>query len=291
MNKDSNARLPELPEAEATGTKREIYEEIKRLCGVPIVALIYRHLATIPGGLEWTWSLLRPAMTAGLLQERAWELADRTSIPRMLSIPCPALRLVGITREDEASITQVITAFNRSNPVNIMALRCLCSHLNGDGAGVENRTLPMRHWSPPPISPSLPPMVDPNEMQPALRQVVASFKTRGDPQESPLWPSLYRHLAQWPGLLAIVAVTLKPHFNQIDQVTARFRSEIDLAAAELAGAMTPPCDIAPPDVEQRRQLQSAIDDFTMMIPEMVVVGAMLQQALPDVRMGGVRDQL
>jgi hypothetical protein len=55
--------------------------------------------------------------------------------------------------------------------------------------------------------------------------------------------------------------------------------------------MTPPCDIAPPDVEQRRQLQSAIDDFTMMIPEMVVVGAMLQQALPDVRMGGVRDHL
>ena len=57
--------LRELPEAEASGNAREIYEEIKSLCGVPMVALIYRHLATIPGALEWAWALLRPVMAAG----------------------------------------------------------------------------------------------------------------------------------------------------------------------------------------------------------------------------------
>jgi hypothetical protein len=281
MRRDSNGRLPELPEAQATGGKREIYEEIKTLCGVPIVALIYRHLATIPEGLEWTWALLRPAMASGLLQERAWQLADQIEIPPILPVPRAALRVVGISPQDQASITEVITAFNRANPVNIMALRCLYLHLTDGGAGVEKPGLPMRDWSPPPMPSPLPPMVDPNDMQPALRELVASFKNRGDSKESPLWPSLYRHLAQWPSLLAIVAVILKPHFDRIDQAAARFRTEIDLAAAELAGSMARPREIASPNAAQRQQLQSAIGSFTLMIPEMVVIGAMLQRAMSD----------
>ena len=53
--------LPELPESEATGDKARIYGEIRTLGGVPMVALIYRHLATLPGALEWMWEALSPA--------------------------------------------------------------------------------------------------------------------------------------------------------------------------------------------------------------------------------------
>ena len=60
--------LPELSERDAVGEKAAIYAEMKRLGGVPMVALIFRHLATIPGGIEWTWGAIVPAWREGRLQ-------------------------------------------------------------------------------------------------------------------------------------------------------------------------------------------------------------------------------
>src|SRR6187401_2135555 len=99
--------LQELPEAHATGELRRIYAEIRSLSGVPIVALSYRHLATIPGALEWAWALLEPAMRAGAVQEAAWRLAERALITRQPAIPDPALRAAGIEEGDERAIAQV----------------------------------------------------------------------------------------------------------------------------------------------------------------------------------------
>ena len=64
-------RLAELPESGASGATLHIYGELKRLSAVPMVALIYRHLATIPGALAWSWALLEPVMRAGLVQQQA----------------------------------------------------------------------------------------------------------------------------------------------------------------------------------------------------------------------------
>ena len=77
--------LAELPEAQASGEQRHIYAQIKRLSAVPMVALIYRHLATIPGALEWAWALVGPALQAGWLQQRAWQLAVMPGF----SVPTP----------------------------------------------------------------------------------------------------------------------------------------------------------------------------------------------------------
>ena len=67
--------LAELAEREATGEKAKIYEEMRRLGGVPMVALIFRHLATLPGAVEWMWTAIGPAWRTGQLQEAAWQVA------------------------------------------------------------------------------------------------------------------------------------------------------------------------------------------------------------------------
>lgn len=272
------ARLEELPEAQATGELRKIYSEIRQLSGVPMVALIYRHLATIPGALPWAWGLIEPAMRAGVVQQRAWQLAHAAVIPRHPVLPAAALRAAGLGSAEQRAIAQVLDAYNRANPVNLMVVRCLSLHLAGQ---VEKRSAePWPQWSPPAAIPELPPMIDPAAMAPAVREVALLLGNRaptGTP--SPLWPSLYRHLAHWPAFLEHASLLVLPEFDAIDTAAARLRSDVDAAAAAIAGRLVPSAKSEAPSGAQAQRLQSAIEQFSGRIPEMVVIGNLLRQAL------------
>lgn len=278
--------LPELPETEASGNTREIYSEIRRLCGVPMVALIYRHLATIPGALEWAWALLRPAMTSGLLQERAWELAAGNSLPFSASIPRPALRVAGISADDQRTIANVLDAYNRANPVNILAVQYLAHLLHRTAADATDLP-PFSSWEAPQALAPLPAMIEPQDMDPKVRELVGLLTDRGEPRPSRDLPSLYRHLARWPNMLGFAAVIVTPAFPAIDAAAGRLREEVLLAAGRLATRTFHASGISPPTAPHRKQLESAIDSFTLRIPEMVVIGALLRRALPDGASGGV----
>lgn len=272
--------LSELPESQASGAIAPIYAQIKRLSGVPMVALIYRHLATIPGTLEWAWGLIEPSMRAGVLQQRAWQLAAGAQIPAERPIPRAALRAAGIACADETAIAAVLDAYNRANPVNIMAVRCLALHLTGRvPAAPAARPLP--DWQPPPPPAPLPPMIAPPAMTAAVRELALLLTDRGaSAPPSTLWPSLYRHLAHWPAFLGYASVLVAPRFAEIDAAATRLRRQIEAAAADLAARMTPPPGQAAPVAEQRQRLQAAIDQFSPRIPEMVVIGGVLRRALP-----------
>ena len=43
--------VPAITEAEATGETAAIYTDIRRVYGVGVVNLVWRHLATLPGAL------------------------------------------------------------------------------------------------------------------------------------------------------------------------------------------------------------------------------------------------
>ena len=271
--------LTELPETQAGDATRHIYAQIKRLAGVPMVALIYRHLATIPGALEWSWDLLEPALRAGRLQQQAWELASAARIPRNVTIPRAALRAAGISAADERAIAAVLEAYNRANPVNIMAVRCLAVYLAGEVGAVAVTAAPSS-WRPPLPPEPLPPMIEPPAMTPAVRELALMLTDRGARgAPSALWPSLYRHLAHWPAFLGFAGVLVPPEFAAIDAAAARLRQQVDAAAADLAAHMTPP-DRPAPAAEDRQRLQAAIAQFSERIPEMVVIGGLLRRALP-----------
>lgn len=270
--------LAELPEGEAGGEVRHIYGEIRRLSGVPMVALIWRHLATVPGVLEWAWSILEPGLRAGALQQAAWQSAAQARIPRQPAIPAAALRAAGIGEADQRRITDVLDAYNRANPVNLVMVRCLSLHLAGDVGAQRQQAWP--EWQPPPPPAPLPPMVNPDAMTPAVRAVAMLLTDRGaSAAPSNLWPSLYRHLAHWPAFLGFGAVVIPPEFAAIDAAAARMRQQVDEAAAAIAPRL-PGAPGRAPSGEQARQLQSAIAQFSGRIPEMAVIGNVLRAALP-----------
>lgn len=270
--------LQELPETRATGELRRIYGEIKRLCAVPMVALIYRHLATMPGVLEWSWALLEPALRSGALQQQAWALAERVDVAAT-PIPRAALRAAGLQASDERAIAAVLDAYNRANPVNILAVRCLALHLGGEVP--QRPPAAADRWEPPAAADPLPPMVDPPAMTPTVRelaQLLADRRATASP--SPLWPSLYRHLAHWPAFLGYAAVIVPPRFDAIDAAAAKLRAGIDAAAVELTGGLRAPAVLPAPAAAERQSLQRAIAQFSQRIPEMAVIGTMLRRALP-----------
>ena len=121
-------------------------------------------------------------------------------------------------------------------------------------------------------------------MPPTVRAAAQLLIDRGsDAAPSTLWPSLYRHLAHWPAFLGFACVLVPPEFEAIDACVLRIRHETDKAAAVLAARLKAADGRLPPDGEQARQLQAAIEQFSGRIPEMIVIGNLLRGALPGTR--------
>ena len=66
--------IPAIREEDARGEIALVFEDLRATLGVPFVNLIWRHIATIPGGLAWTWALVRPLYVSPVLAQWATDL-------------------------------------------------------------------------------------------------------------------------------------------------------------------------------------------------------------------------
>src|SRR5258707_9656420 len=98
--------VPAISESEATGLIAEIYADIRCVYRVGVVNLIWRHLATIPGGLPWAWSTIRPLYVNGTLGREAAALRAALSLPELP--PWPTAALISA-----ASRTKILPGFGR----------------------------------------------------------------------------------------------------------------------------------------------------------------------------------
>src|SRR5260370_16469466 len=79
--------VPAITEAAATGEIAAIFADIRLVLGVDVVNLIWRHLATIPGALPWSWQTLRPLYADGTIAEEAAALHGDLALPRLPPFP------------------------------------------------------------------------------------------------------------------------------------------------------------------------------------------------------------
>ena len=265
--------LPELSEPDAAGEKAAIYAEMKRLGGVPMVALIFRHLATLPGGIEWTWNAIGPAWRSGRLQEIAWRIAREVPLPALATIPREALAALDVDDAALREIHVVLDAYNRANPENMLSVLCLLRLLDGAQAQapVEERA-----WEPPAAPGPLVPMTGVAAMAPevaALLELVAAPGAANGPR---VVQSLYRHFAHRPAFLALAVTLLRQRFDDgsVDRGVERLRAAMNAAADAIARDLS-----APP--APHPGIPAACERFGgAVIPQMIVVGRLLKQALP-----------
>ena len=271
--------MRELAERDATGALATIYDEIRRLCAVPYVSSMQRHLATRPGWLEWVWAALRPVFVSGRAQSAAWHACERIEGVHLPPMSRAALRVWGIDAAAEGSIRAVCDSFVRASPTNLVLSGLLRRLLAGDrptGPGAHDA-----RWTPPAPVPALPALVDVPRLPAAEQLVLMSLST---PVEGDAFvPGLYRMLARWPAFIAHVATVLGPHLREpsTQAACARVLHAIDAEIPALWAAL-PPLPSAPrmPPETEFEEVRAALDAYRKTSPEMIVFGRAIRDALP-----------
>lgn len=270
--------LPELAEADAPPDIKAIYQEIRTFSGVPMVALIWRHLATRPGVLQEAWGVLRPLFETGAVQRAAWGAAMIEVKPA--SLPRARLEYAGLDDEGRAAFARVLDAYNRANPVNFVAIRILMRRSLSNGPFPEPGQALRRveGWSPPVWSGAMPPMYPLSEFTEEQRAGVDALNSDPKVDRNAVVPSLYRHLIGWPGLIRLIHAELAPRFASgemlriIETIAQEMDGEADRLAASLPATATVALDSG---------VAGVLDRFSSLIPEMVAVGLLLRGALEN----------
>ena len=262
-----------------------MFADLRTTLGVPFVNLIWRHLATIPGGLAWTWGLVRPVYLSPRLLACADELQAGIDLP-CRAIPAFVYEAVGLGSAERAGIAHLVAGYNRGNGLNFLALTLACRVLRreierpGNPAPAVAPAVP-HDVSPGPAAPRLPGL---DELAPPLRALVLDFDQFGRIAPSEAVASLYRHLAHWPAFLALAHTALHPLQNdgslrvQQEQLIAR-------SVALVSGRLQPLLQRAPAPLAQAEHARvlSSLEHFTrLMIGRMVVVGTALESLLSSV---------
>ena len=265
--------LPELREVDATGDIGRIYADVRRLGGVPMVALIFRHLATLPGALEWMWAALGPAWRNGHVQEAAWRVAREVPLAPLACMRGPALTALGVDDAALGEISAVLGAYNRANPENLLTVLCILRLLEGTTASASASP---REWNPPPPHGPLPPMVEPAKFSREVADILDLVAAPGAPGSPRVVQSLYRHFAHRPQFLALAVTLLRQRFDDgsIDRGTAAIHDAMSRAADAIMRGITAPA--AP-----HEGIRPVCERFGgAVIPQMIVVGRLLEEALP-----------
>ena len=271
--------LEELSEADASGRVAEIYAELRRLSGVPVVALIFRHLATHEGLLDQIWAALRPLLTTGVLQDAAARVVDE-NIPADLIPPIDAnVRCaLGFDGVRMTPVLNAIDAYNRANAINLLIMLSLLRRLELSDSTVQ--PVPTRAWYPPaPIAGPLSPMMSPAEMPSHIRRMINDFGFGDRTRLDPVVPSLLRHLCDAPGLLAILHVVLTPKFK--DGTLSNALAKLRTAMAQAAAGIAPQIGLLP-QMAATPSARVVVEEFTgSWIPQMTVIGFALRRSLLD----------
>jgi hypothetical protein len=263
--------LPEVPEVLARGSVAATYAEIRAVVGLPIVNLVYRSLATVPGRLEAVWAELAPVLREPAAHMIIGEIASSAKADGVVKIPRVSLAACGVEAATLDAVELTLDAYERGNATNLIALAAL-------RAGVERPPAPAMARAPVNASEPgkpLPVMAELQQMSSGSRMLVEEMSAAVTGGKRPiLVPSLFRHLTQPAALLALVWTALRRPLS-----TPEFEAQArGLSAAAGVAIQRLPFGVARVHDDDAR---AVLDRFSEVIPRMLVLGAMVRAALSE----------
>jgi len=197
-----------ISEAEATADIADMFADIRTTLGVPVVNLIWRHLATIPGALPWAWQSLKPLYDSGAIARQATSLRASIAVAPCTGLSRSALAAAGLSKGDLSRIEMILHSYDRSNAMNLVALGALASKLDGTAkpAQIPLDAAIVQITTPPEIQGEMPTLLTLDAMPPPVRTLVEDLNRIGGRYD--ILPSMYRHLAHWPVYLALIHVLI-----------------------------------------------------------------------------------
>jgi hypothetical protein len=188
--------FPAIAEAAATGQTAELFADVRATIGVPVVNLVWRHLATLDGALPWAWAAVKPLYLQGIADCAAVRFREGMTLPALCSL----------ARSAPASVDDVLASYDHSNTINLLALGALVAWLRGDTASEGVPESGPRLAAPDVILPKLASEAD---VSPETWALVLRLNRFGDRRQLIL-ASMYRHLAHAPAFLRRIETVLAP---------------------------------------------------------------------------------
>jgi hypothetical protein len=266
-----SGHLAELAEVEARGAVAETYADIRATLGLPVVNLVYRHLATEPGRLEALWAGVVPALRDPVAPRLAARIASAAAAPAVEAIPAAALRAAGIDAPVLDGLARTLDAYDRGNAVNLLAITATLEGVEGRPSTATASGTPSGDDE----APALPPMVAVDRLYPAARALVEEMSMAvSGPARPLLVPSLFRHLTRPATFLPLAWTVLRAPLRSpaFEAAVVRVTAAADDAARELPAPV--------PRVEDE-SARAALEPFVRAVPRMLVVSAMLRDAFAE----------
>ncbi len=267
-----------IAEASATGSVATLFEDIRQTLGVPVVNLIWRHLATIPDGLEFAWTSLKPVYVSGQVASEAHALNQVLNIPRLPGMSTSTLAAAGLTQADIDSISVVIASYERSNARNLVAMGALLAKLDNitsvdSGAAVDTLEIPA-------VSGQMPALPSMEDMSASVRELVNDMNQLGG--RMTVMPTMYRHLSHWPSYLAQLHVLLKPldADGRLEQMILTAAAQGESRGAVLLQSLD--ARTTELDADTTRQVRQSVRLFIdEPISKMTAIGGLVAAAMPS----------
>jgi hypothetical protein len=273
--------IPAIREEDATGREAAIFADLRVTLGVPFVNLIWRHLATMPKMLEWTWALVKPLYESDELVRATETLRAAVRVPDYITQPDCVFGAVGVTAADRVVIGAMLRDYTAANASNLLCLLVAQSVLAGE-APSSPVPAAVSGPRPPKTGLGLPKLPGLDELSPEIRSLVLELDKFGRFAPTDASASLYRHLAHWPGFLAVAHAALSvPHRDgRLRSEHAKMRDRAQKLASDqfLPRAAGPP----PPVCANTQVVRSSMELFTGdMIARMTVMGELMLAILPE----------
>ncbi len=262
--------FPQIVEQGAPPHIAAIYREIREVSGIPVVNLIWRHLAALPDILPWAWTATAPVVGSASMDTARELLASSIILPHLPAPGALAWRDAGVTGLDLRQLIALNEAYIRGNLTNILALTGLrlrleypdrpATRLQAASAAVHAA------WTLDPL-----PRID--DLEDGLATRIRTLAARHD--AAGVIPSLYLALAPWPGVIDALPDWLSPLYDP-----AALRSARASICAVAEGEALLPANGPPPD--GAAAMRDILQLFTrVVIPDLIAIGFALRRVLPS----------
>ena len=247
-------------EQNAEGQVAEIYQDIRATLGVPVVNLIWRHLATFPGALEWSWASIKPLYEENIIHAEASALRGKISVPVDVGLSPLHLKASGLTEDDIYSIKVVLDSYHKSNAMNLISLSSLLAKLNGKSSNSANYIDLLDSVESKGVDGRMPELIPLLSMPESIRNLVMDINKIGGREQ--ILPSMYRHLANWPQFLALISLLLLPYEKKgtLEAHIEYSINEAHIRCVQIAGRLAVPNFFISDVVES--QTKDALEKFT-----------------------------
>ena len=274
--------LPEISESTSDHTILAIYNDIKAVLGTPNVNLIFRQIATIPGGLEYVWTTLRP-----LHINQSIKNASSTLISDLRLDPAIKHSLVKkahyLSPKNILEILYVLESYKYANPINLIGIEIILICLQNNRASVEIQKTQHYNTEPSKITKNpkhLLPMSNLDGLPKVTMEKLKFLANIVPGANNVNIPSLYRHFGAWPELLDDISVFLQTIFANDKGITDIKKMHNSSKTHALKILTTQPAGKAKPiNYEKSRQLQSIIMRFPINMCALTIIAIHLIKSL------------